>query len=286
MPFNGSGTFVPLTPPDYPAADGETIFSGAYNNVVNDLIGGLTNCMTRDGQSPATADISFGGFHITNLGGITGPLNQSYASPIASSSTINLTTATGDTVDVTGTTTITAITLAQGAQRKVIFGGALTLTHSSNLLLPGDVDIVTAAGDVAEFVGLSGGVVKLLDYTPNRQMAPCWKLVWTAPSYPTHTADVTAFLPADGAVFLVEWEEATSGSEHFNTEISVRPPAGRDTTNSTVYRVVTWAPGGGVQWWVQSQLSADDGITPLSCIIQVFEGVASMHIYRVWRLAR
>ena len=84
---------------------------------------------------------------------------------IASAATINLETATGHLVDVTGTTAISAITLGDGHQRSVRFTGALTLTNGASLLLPGGANIVTAAGDFAVFAGYAGGVVRCLAYT-------------------------------------------------------------------------------------------------------------------------
>lgn len=84
---------------------------------------------------------------------------------IASAATINLTTATGDLVDVTGTTTITAITLADGEERTVRFTGALTLTNGASLVLPGGANIATAAGDFASFRGYASGVVRCERYT-------------------------------------------------------------------------------------------------------------------------
>ncbi|NML61840.1 hypothetical protein HHL21_12290 [Massilia sp. RP-1-19] len=66
---------------------------------------------------------------------------------IASAATVNLSTATGDYIHITGTTTITTITIPIGAERTVIFDGALTLTHGAALLLPGAANIVTAAND-------------------------------------------------------------------------------------------------------------------------------------------
>lgn len=69
MPFNGSGTFVPLSPPDFPALPFTTILASQFNNNLNDLFtSGLTNCMTRDGQSPPTANIPMAGFRLTGLG--------------------------------------------------------------------------------------------------------------------------------------------------------------------------------------------------------------------------
>jgi hypothetical protein len=83
---------------------------------------------------------------------------------IASAATINLDAATGDLVDVTGTTTITAITLADGAQKTVRFTGALTLTNGANLVLLGGADITTAAGDFAVFRGYASGVVRMVSF--------------------------------------------------------------------------------------------------------------------------
>lgn len=85
-------------------------------------------------------------------------------SDIASASTINLTTATGDMVDVTGTTTITTVTLTDGWKRTVRFTGALTLTHGASLILPTSANITTAAGDVAVFRGYASSVVRCISY--------------------------------------------------------------------------------------------------------------------------
>lgn len=88
---------------------------------------------------------------------------------IASAATINLDSSTGDLVDVTGTTAITAITLSEGIEKTVRFTGALTLTHGASLVLPGAVNIITAAGDYAVFRGYAAGVVRLMSYQPSEQ---------------------------------------------------------------------------------------------------------------------
>jgi len=70
-------------------------------------------------------------------------------SNIASAGTINLDTATGNRVHITGTTTITAVTLTRGP-RTVVFDGILTLTHHATTNnLPSGANITTAAGDRA-----------------------------------------------------------------------------------------------------------------------------------------
>lgn len=78
---------------------------------------------------------------------------------ISSASSIDLGAATGQFVDVTGTTTITALgTVAAGTWRIVRFTGALTLTHNAtSLILPGSANITTVANDRAAFLSLGSG---------------------------------------------------------------------------------------------------------------------------------
>jgi hypothetical protein len=88
-------------------------------------------------------------------------------SDVASASSITP-ASTGSVYDITGTTAITALASTNSWDgRRVLlqFDGALTLTHSSNLALPGSVNITTAAGDVAEFVQRGSGAWRCINYT-------------------------------------------------------------------------------------------------------------------------
>lgn len=100
-------------------------------------------------------------------GTLTSALNEAPAVTIASAATVNIGAAAANTINVTGTTTITAFdTIASGAVRRVIFAGILTLTHNvTSLILPTGSNITTAAGDVAEFVSLGSGNWKCIAYT-------------------------------------------------------------------------------------------------------------------------
>ena len=95
-------------------------------------------------------------------------LNSAKGADIASATTTNLDSATGNVVDVTGTTTITGITLSVGRTRIVRFTGALLLTHGASLVLPGAANITTAAGDYAIFAGYASGVVRCVSFIPLR----------------------------------------------------------------------------------------------------------------------
>lgn len=67
MPFNGVGTFTSLGAPTFPAIPNELILATYFNATMNDVFGGLTNAMTRDGQSTALANLPMGGFKLTGL---------------------------------------------------------------------------------------------------------------------------------------------------------------------------------------------------------------------------
>jgi hypothetical protein len=99
-------------------------------------------------------------------GTLTSALNEAPPVTIASAATVNIGAAAANTINVTGTTTITAFdTIAAGALRCVIFGGALTLTHNAtSLILPGAANITTAAGDAAFFESLGSGNWRCVGY--------------------------------------------------------------------------------------------------------------------------
>lgn len=102
---------------------------------------------------------------VSSVNALTGAvsLNGGYVgvkgADIASAGTTDLGAATGDFVDVTGTTTITALgTITAGIERLVRFTGVLTLTHNAtSLILPTGANITTAAGDTARFRSLGSG---------------------------------------------------------------------------------------------------------------------------------
>lgn len=90
----------------------------------------------------------------------------SLGSNITSASTITP-PSTGSVFNVTGTTAITTIASTNSWDGRIvtfIFAGSLTLTHSSNLALPGSANITTAANDIATFVQTASGAWRLTSY--------------------------------------------------------------------------------------------------------------------------
>lgn len=96
-----------------------------------------------------------------------GAIDEAATQTIASAATVNLGTATSNTVTVTGTTAITSFGAeTAGVRRLVKFAGALTLTHNAtSLIIPGGANITTAANDVAELISLGGSNWFCYNYT-------------------------------------------------------------------------------------------------------------------------
>jgi len=239
MPFNGSGTYSAPSSSWNPAVSSTSIDPTAWNALLTDISTALSTALLKDGTQAATALIPFAngistdtiseftsgvGVSVDGVGLKDGAVNTTQGADIASASTINLTTATGNIVDVTGTTTITAITLAQGYWRVVRFTGILTLTNGASLVLPTAANITTAAGDYALFAGYASSVVRCVGYWPTSGSplgpVPASKLQggtlnsstgYSATDYNAGTKSTGTYTPAssDG-----NFQYATNGGAH------------------------------------------------------------------------
>lgn len=133
-------------------------------------------------------------------GDMSGALNEASPATLASAATVDVGAAAANTVNITGTTTITSLgTKAAGAVRRLVFAASLTLTHNpASLILPGGANITTGAGDVAEVVSLGGGNWRCLTYTSARGrngLTP----VYVATTTYTAAAGQEVYLMAAGA---------------------------------------------------------------------------------------
>lgn len=97
---------------------------------------------------------------------LAGALDEAAIVTLASAATVAIGAAQANTIQISGTTTITSFdAVASGAVRRLVFSGALTLTHNATkLILPGAANITTAAGDAATFVSLGGGNWRCVGY--------------------------------------------------------------------------------------------------------------------------
>lgn len=87
MAFNGSGVFSRIYSWVTEAANNEDIEAVKFDAEMDDMANGLSNCITRDGQSTVIADISLSNKRITNLGTPTANADaatKSYVDGVAS----------------------------------------------------------------------------------------------------------------------------------------------------------------------------------------------------------
>lgn len=149
----------------------------------NDIQAGVRYGLVYD----STANSAAGAFIVASGSG----QSQIMGAAIASAGSIDLGAASGSTVHITGTTTITSLgTAAAGAEKNVIFDGVLTLTHNAtSLILPGGANITTAAGDTAIVVSEGSGNWRCLAY--QRASASPYLSGSTTPTVTPDTGSIT-----------------------------------------------------------------------------------------------
>lgn len=87
---------------------------------------------------------------------------------VASAATVNLTSSAPDTrhINITGTTNITAFTVAVGKVYFVRFNAALTLTNNASIVTQTGANITTSAGDTCMLRATAANTVEVLFYSP------------------------------------------------------------------------------------------------------------------------
>lgn len=92
--------------------------------------------------------------------------NDNYVT-LASATTTPIYASPSQRISISGTTTITAFDSASfaGQAREIKFLGILTLTNSVNLILPGNANITTAAGDTCYAIYEGASVTRIENYT-------------------------------------------------------------------------------------------------------------------------
>jgi hypothetical protein len=115
---------------------------------------------------------------------------------VASASNVNLDTAAGNSIDLTGTTTITAFTIAAGALYFLRYTGAgLTLTHNaSTLVLPTGASITVATGDTFLVYGKATNEAVILAYQRASGAALVGATAAAAQSDQETATSITAFV--------------------------------------------------------------------------------------------
>lgn len=135
MPLNGTGTYTPPSP-EFPAVPGDIIYADYFNTIILDIATTLSSTVYVDGQAAMEANLSMGGFKLTNLGTATASGHAvEYAQWIASFANPLFTTTTagsglritGDLTNITTTTTyITSTVVDMDASTEVRLPATVT----------------------------------------------------------------------------------------------------------------------------------------------------------------
>lgn len=152
----GNGAFIVSDGTNYFTARATATGGGTpagSSNYVQYNASGAFGAEAAFAYDPATNTLTVDKIVLANV------LNEAPTVTIASAGTVNIGAAAANSIDISGTTTITAFdTIAAGAVRVLRFSGILTLTHNAtSLALPSAASISTAAGDYAAFMSRGGG---------------------------------------------------------------------------------------------------------------------------------
>jgi len=88
--------------------------------------------------------------------------NEAKGADVPSAATLNLSTVTGNYVTVSGTNTVTAVTLASGAMRMIRATGAFTWTNNASIVVQGGANYTASVGDFFIVRGDASSVVYVL----------------------------------------------------------------------------------------------------------------------------
>lgn len=161
MPRNGSGTYS--LPSAYnPVVTGSVISIAWANNTLSDIATALTNSLTKDGQTTATANQPMGTYRHTNVGNATARTCYASVADVQDGSLVTLSAVAGtDTITATAPLSVAAYALGQcfrftaanantgAATININSLGAKSITkNGSTALAAGDI----ASGMVCEIV--------------------------------------------------------------------------------------------------------------------------------------
>ena len=119
----------------------------------------------------------------------------------------------GNYFDVTGTTNFAAMTVEEGNFFMLQFDGALTVTDGSSIVLPGNANITTAAGDVWTCYATAANTVVVISIeTTAAASSPALSFVSTTVASDDATIDIT-FTPGDADLFIVEMQGVKPASD-------------------------------------------------------------------------
>ena len=118
----------------------------------------------------------------------TGLVNNAAGANIASATAVDLTSATGNTVVITGTTPVTSLVMNTGQQMILLPSGALPLTfHATNMNINGNNNYTCIAGDRLYCVKDLAGVIRVSVIKQGSPFSATGGTITTSGAYTIHT---------------------------------------------------------------------------------------------------
>ena len=189
MAYNGSGTYQ--LPVGNPVVTGSTISSTDFNNTMTDIATALTTAVTRDGQSPATANLPMGNFKHTGVANASARTDYAAAGQIQDGGLVLLNTIGGTGDAITANSTPTFAAYAAGQKFRFVAAAANTGAVTININAVG-AKAVTKLGATALVANdiLLGAIVEVVYDGTQFQLTNL--VAQNATNATTHIANPTA----------------------------------------------------------------------------------------------
>ena len=217
MAFNGSGTYIPITPPDFPAVAGTTIRASQYNTQINDMAAALTQVVCKDGQTIPTADLPMGAFRHSNVGAATARTQYARVAEVQDGALHWLTSVAG-TDTITALATLSMSAYAAGQRFVLAVVGTNTGAVTLNINSIGTKDVKDSLGNALAAGELPTGRVIELVYDGTEFRVLSWNVPKATENFIAKTSATGSFpLPA-GTTAQRDGSPAV-GTVRFNTSL-------------------------------------------------------------------
>ena len=217
MAFNGSGTYIPISPPDFPAVAGTTIRASQYNTQINDMAAALTQVVCKDGQTIPTADLPMGAFRHSNVGAATARTQYARVAEVQDGALHWLTSVAG-TNTITALATLSMSAYAAGQRFVLAVAGTNTGAVTLNINSIGAKDVKDSLGNALAAGELPTGRVIELVYDGTEFRVLSWNVPKATENFIAKTSATGSFpLPA-GTTAQRDGSPAV-GTVRFNTSL-------------------------------------------------------------------
>lgn len=222
------------------ASLGIGIEAGRHDTQDNDFASGINNCIAKDGQNAATADLPMGGFKHTNVANATARNNYAAVGQVQDGDFIWLGTTGGTATAQTATATpaITAYKAGQKFRMKIGAGlgstGTLRTAHTININSIGAKNIKRASGNnptIGDWVAgaimevIYDGTDFIITNDPGGWLTYAITIVPAAGSATGISSTWNHFKKQDGIVFLntyTSWTQNTASTTSVTVTLPVR----------------------------------------------------------------